>query len=218
MIRFAVHSITGYIIWKIYYKTGEWKEMIDYFEQTIKILTDSLNKISSCEFYKLLDTCENTLKSGNKIIVSGLGKNVSICDKFVGTMLSLGLNANFLHTNSAIHGDLGMVRENDLVIILSKSGSTTESVYLVKALKKKKCFMWLLTFSENGILSQQIENKLVISLEHEGDMWNIIPNNSTILNLIVLQTLALKLAERMCIRLEDFAINHPGGAIGALLQ
>ena len=189
--------------------------MIDYFWQTLRILEDSLNKISSYEFYALLDVCEKTLRSENKIIVSGLGKNVSICDKFVGTMLSLGLNANFLHTNSAVHGDLGMVKDRDLVIILTKSGSTAESVYLANALKKKKCCIWLLTFSENGILSRQMDNKLVLTLEHEGDMWNIIPNNSTILNLIVLQTLAMKLAERMQISIEDFATNHPGGAIGA---
>lgn len=192
--------------------------MIDYFEKTIKILTDSLHKISFEDFNLLLDTCEKTLKSGKKIIVSGLGKNVPICDKFVGTMLSLGLNANFLHTNSAVHGDLGMVMENDLVIILTKSGSTKESIYLTDALKNKKCIIWLLTFNENGILSQMIEHKLVLSLEHEGDMWNIMPNNSTILNLIVLQALAMKLAKRMNIQLKDFAINHPGGAIGACLK
>ncbi len=192
--------------------------MIDYFRQTLKILQDSLDKISPDEFYALLDVCEKTLKSGNKIIVSGLGKNVSICDKFVGTMLSLGLDANFLHTNSAVHGDLGMVKNGDLVIILTKSGATAESVYLVNALKKKKCHIWLITFNKNGILSKRVKNKVILALEHEGDMWNIIPNNSTILNLIVLQTLAMKLAERMQISLEDFATNHPGGAIGARFQ
>lgn len=192
--------------------------MLDYFQKTLRILEDSLYQISSNDFNLLLDTCESTLKSGGKIIVSGLGKNVPICDKFVGTMLSLGLNANFLHTNSAVHGDLGMVKENDLVIILTKSGSTSESINLFDALKYKKCMIWLITFNTNGTLSQKVENKLVISLEHEGDLWNIMPNNSTILNLIVLQSLAMKLAERMNIQLEDFAINHPGGAIGAYLK
>lgn len=192
--------------------------MTAYFEDTIRILTDSLHKISEEEFNSLLDECEKVLRSGKKIIVSGLGKNVPICDKFVGTMLSLGLEANFLHTNSAVHGDLGMVKEGDLVIILTKSGSTSESVYLESALKNKKCIIWLLTFSIDGILSKKMDRKLIINLEHEGDMWNIVPNNSTILNLIVLQTLSMMLAKKMGVTIDEFRVNHPGGAIGEKLK
>ena len=85
--------------------------MINYFEDTLRILKDSLYSIDPDVFNELLKESEATLRAGNKIIVSGLGKNVPICDKFVGTMISLGLNANFLHTNSAVHGDLGMVKK-----------------------------------------------------------------------------------------------------------
>ncbi len=192
--------------------------MRDYFEQTLKILSDSLRGINEEDFSRLLDECEQTLKQGRKIIVSGLGKNVPICDKFVGTMLSLGLDANFLHTNSAVHGDMGMVHPGDLVIVLTKSGSTLESIYLVDVLQPKQCNLWLLTFNEKGKLCSKISKKIVVPLEHEGDMWNIMPNNSTILNLIVLQTLSMKLAQRMGISLEDFKVNHPGGAIGEQLR
>ena len=192
--------------------------MINYFEDTLRILKDSLYSIDPDVFNELFKESEATLRAGNKIIVSGLGKNVPICDKFVGTMISLGLNANFLHTNSAVHGDLGMVKKNDLVIILTKSGSTAESIYLAEALKPKKCSVWLLTFNKDGTLSRKIDKKLVIKLEHEGDLWNIVPNNSTILNLIVLQTLVMKLAEKMEVTLDDFKVNHPGGAIGEQLR
>lgn len=192
--------------------------MINYFEDTLRILKDSLYSIDPDVFNELLKESEATLRAGNKIIVSGLGKNVPICDKFVGTMISLGLNANFLHTNSAVHGDLGMVKKNDLVIILTKSGSTAESIYLAEALKPKKCSVWLLTFNKDGTLSRKIDKKLVIKLEHEGGLWNIVPNNSTILNLIVLQTLVMKLAEKMEVTLDDFKVNHPGGAIGEQLR
>lgn len=188
------------------------------FEETLRMLTDSLRSVDEAVFDRLLEESVETLKRGNKIIASGLGKNVPICDKFVGSMLSLGLNANFLHTNSAVHGDMGMVKSGDLVIILTKSGSTAESVYLADLLSKREGVnLWLLTFKKHSVLSERLKS-LVINLEHEGDMWNIMPNNSTTLNLIVLQALAMNIAKRMGLTLEDFKPNHPGGAIGAQLK
>lgn len=195
-----------------------------YFEKTSRLIDDALKSISDESMSALIDDCERTLRNGHKIIASGLGKNVPICEKFEGTMLSLGLDAQFLHTNSAVHGDMGMVKDGDLVIILTKSGSTQESVYLANLLKERSkhgngISIWLLTFSENGALSSIIENKLVVHLEHEGDLWNIVPNNSTTLNLIVLQTVAIELSKRFDLKLEkDFKPNHPGGAIGASLK
>lgn len=191
-----------------------------YFKSDIEQFEKSLKSIDVKQMDSLVDACENTLESGHKIIASGLGKNVPICDKFVGTMLSLGLDANFLHTNTAVHGDMGMVKQGDLVIVLTKSGATAESVYLVDLLKKRSGVkLWLLTFKEHSVLADSMENKVVIHLEHEGDLWNIVPNHSTTLNLIVLQKVAIELSKRLKLQLEtDFKPNHPGGAIGASLK
>lgn len=190
-----------------------------YFTEDSFVIEKALKSISLNEMDALVDACEATLKSGHKIIASGLGKNVPICDKFVGTMLSLGLDANFLHTNTAVHGDLGMVKPGDLVIVLTKSGATTESVYLVDLLKKREgVTLWLLSFKKKSVLADSMENKLLIELDHEGDLWNIVPNHSTTLNLIVLQKIAIELSKRMNLDLErNFKPNHPGGAIGATL-
>ena len=133
-------------------------------------------------------------------------------------MISLGMNAFFLHTNSAVHGDMGIIKDGDLVILLTKSGKTAESVYLAKHLLKRNVKLWLLTFHEKSDLTEMIPNVLVIPMEHEGDMWNIVPNNSTTLNLIVLQTVAINLAKRRNIQLHEFHRNHPGGNIGELLN
>lgn len=103
------------------------------FKNLLDILTESLMSISEETFTDLVNDCTKVLRNNRKIIVSGLGKNVPICDKFVGTMNSLGLNACFMHTNSAIHGDLGMIHAGDLVMILTKSGETSESVYLLSS-------------------------------------------------------------------------------------
>lgn len=193
--------------------------MEKYFEQTLHIISSSLKSVDSTIFQKLVDDCYETLESGHKIIASGLGKNVPICDKFVGTMLSLGFEAGFLHTNSAVHGDMGMVKPGDLVIILTKSGSTSESVYLADLLQKREGVnLWLLSFKHGSILDKKIGKSLIVELEHEGDMWNIVPNNSTTLNLIILQALAMTLAQKFNLSLDDFKKNHPGGAIGVQLS
>ncbi|MCI9454000.1 MAG: SIS domain-containing protein [Dorea sp.] len=182
-------------------------------------LDDALKGISMADLDRLISDCEDTLKSGHKVIASGLGKNVPICEKFEGTMLSAGMDAQFLHTNSAVHGDMGMVKSGDLVIILTKSGSTSESVYLVDLLKKRAGVkLWLLSCHRHSILADGLENKLIVPLAHEGDPWNIMPNNSTTLFLIILQQLAMQLIKRMGITLEMFKPNHPGGVIGAKLQ
>ena len=190
-----------------------------YFGETLEIITNSIKKLDDKQFEYLLNKCNETIKSGHKVIASGLGKNVAICDKFVGTMASLGMPAYFLHTNSAVHGDLGLVNEGDLVIILTKSGETIESVYLTKKLQEiGNIDLWLLTFNNNSTLTNMIENKLVIDIEHEGDEWNLVPINSSTMNLIVLQVLATELAKLRKVSIDTFRRNHPGGHIGEVLS
>lgn len=189
------------------------------FEDDFRIISNSLKSIDVKDFNNLVKDCEETIISGNKIIASGLGKNVPICEKFVGTMLSLGLNANFLHTNTAVHGDMGMIHKGDLIILLTKSGATEESVYLYKLLEKRHCNVWLLSFRKQSIIADICPKKLIIDLQHEGDLWNVVPNHSTTINLIVLQKLAMEICKKMNLQLEEnFKPNHPGGAIGALLN
>ena len=190
---------------------------MEHFERTLNIINNAVRSIREDEFTALKKDCLDTLEHGGKIVTSGLGKNVPICEKFVGSLNSLGISAAFMHTNSAVHGDLGIVRDGDLVIILTKSGETSESVYLVSLLEKRNCKIWLLSFSRNSVLYSAIPDHLIIELEHEGDEWNILPNNSTLLNLIVLQELAMQIAKTQHISIEALRQNHPGGAIGAKL-
>lgn len=192
--------------------------MICYFEKQLKQIEHSLHSLNESEFERLVNEAVKTLDGGHKVIVSGLGKNVPICEKFVGSMLSLGMDACFLHTNSAVHGDMGVAKDGDMVIILTKSGETRESIYLTQLLKERNVRLWLLTFERESTLTREISNCIVLDLEHEGDMWNIMPNNSTTVNLVILQGLAMLIAERRGLKLEDFKRNHPGGKIGELLN
>ena len=192
--------------------------MIDYFERQLKEFDHSIHSLDEKVFGRWVDEAVETLRVGHKIIVSGLGKNVPICDKFVGSMVSMGLDACFLHTNSAVHGDMGVVKDGDMVVLLTKSGETAESIYLARLLKERRVNMWLLTFAKDSTLTREIPNSVMLDLMHEGDLWNIVPNNSTTMNLIVLQGLAMMVANKMGLQLEDFKRNHPGGAIGQALK
>lgn len=192
--------------------------MKTYFRNVMDTIRRSVESMDVVVFEQLADECRQVLADGRKIIVSGLGKNVPVCEKFVGTMNSLGLEAYFMNTNSAVHGDLGVVKPGDLVIVLTKSGETVESVYLASLLKKRNADLWLLSFRRDSTLTREIPKHLILDLDHEGDPWDIMPNNSTTVNLIVLQGLAITLAERMGIQLHEFKENHPGGAIGEQLK
>ena len=192
--------------------------MIRYFEKQLEELDYSIHSLDETIFSRWVEEAAATLKNNKKIIVSGLGKNVPICEKFVGSMVSLGLDACFLHTNSAVHGDMGIVKSGDMGILLTKSGETEESVYFAGLLKQRDVNMWLLTFEKESTLTKQIDNVIVLDLHHEGDLWNIMPNNSTTINLIILQGLAMLTAKKLELDIGQFRRNHPGGQIGKKLE
>lgn len=189
-----------------------------YYKRILNSISEAIDSVPESQYEELLKDCESTIRNGGKVVASGLGKNVPICEKFVGTMTSLSLPACFLHTNTAMHGDLGYVGDNDLLIILTKSGNTEESVILAQYVQNtRKTNTWLLTMGENTKVEPYVKNTIHISLDNEGDEWNIVPNNSTSIYLILLQGVAIELAKRMGISLSDFKKNHPGGAIGKKL-
>ena len=188
-----------------------------YFADIVLQISTAFDGLDETRFSMLLDDCERVICGGGKIVASGLGKNVPICEKFVGMMNSLGLKSAFIHTNTAMHGDIGLVRDGDLVLILSKSGNTAESCLFAEYIKSWDCEKWLLSFCDGGKLARIVDKQLLLPLTHEGDQWDIVPNNSSSCYLILLQGLALYLAERLGVTLASFKRNHPGGAIGAKL-
>jgi len=192
--------------------------MTKYFERTMDILTQAICSMDMKCFEKLVRECLQALDKHGKVVISGLGKNVPICEKFVGTMLSLGLDANFMHTNTAVHGDIGMVKADDIVIVLSKSGETAETKYLIEKLSERNACVWLLTCNKDTSLAKMVQGVLSFELKEEGDEWNLVPNNSSSVNLIVLQGLALEVAKRKQVGLDEFKRNHPGGHIGEILR
>ena len=192
--------------------------MIKYFENILATIDNAVLSLDESCFAQLVQESLDTIEAGNKIIVSGLGKNVPVCDKFVGTMNSLGQPACYMNTNNAVHGDIGMVNAGDLVIVLTKSGETAESIYLTELLQQRNCNIWLLSFKEKSTLVDMIGKCIILHLDNEGDQWDIVPNNSTTVNLIILQGLAMEIVRKRGVTLTDFKNNHPGGHIGVQLR
>ena len=192
--------------------------MIAYYKDIMHTIEDSLESIDEKLYEQIIGECVDTLRNGGKIIASGLGKNVPICEKFVGTLNSLGIDARFLHTNTAVHGDLGMVGKKDIVFLLTKGGNTNETVDLGMYLNKRGTNTWLMSFYGDGKASKVVEKKFIMHLINEGDEWDIVPNNSTTVYLIVLQGIAIEIGKHMGISIDDFRVNHPGGGIGAKLS
>ena len=152
--------------------------MNTYYSGVMDVIRDSLESIDLDIYDQIINESIEVLKSGGKIIASGLGKNVPICEKFVGTLNSLGLDARFLHTNSAVHGDLGMVGKNDIVYLLSKGGNTHETVALAEHLKARGTDTWLMTFTEKCKSAEVIDKRLIMHLINEGTsgiLYQIIP-------------------------------------------
>jgi len=162
----------------------------------------------------LADACEAALRDGRQVVVTALGKNVPICEKFAGTLNSFGLSARFLHSNSAVHGDLGILAPHDLLIIVSKSGSTEESVALARLVQSRPLTTWSLTCTAASPIADLTQHSTVVELAHEGDLWDMAPVNSSIVFLAVFNAIAVDLSERLGVPLEQFLHNHPGGAIG----
>ena len=192
--------------------------MIAYYNDVLATIEDSLESIDENLYEQIIEECVTTIKNGGKIIASGLGKNVPICEKFVGTLNSLGIDARFLHTNTAVHGDLGMVGKKDIVFLLTKGGNTNETVDLGMHLNERGTNTWLMSFYGDGKASKVVEKKFIMHLINEGDEWDIVPNNSTTVYLIVLQGMAIEIGKRTGVTLDDFKVNHPGGGIGARLS
>ena len=192
--------------------------MIAYYKCVMHTIEDSLESIDENLYEQIIEECVDTLKNGGKIIASGLGKNVPICEKFVGTLNSLGIDARFLHTNTAVHGDLGMVGKKDIVFLLSKGGNTSETVDLGTYLNERGTNTWLLSFYGDGKASKVVKKKFIMHLIDEGDEWDIVPNNSTTVYLILLQGIAIEIGKRLGVTIDDFRMNHPGGGIGAKLS
>lgn len=160
---------------------------------------------------------EEILKSNGRLVVTGIGKSANIGNKIVSTLNSTGTPSLFMHAADAIHGDLGMIQPDDIVICISKSGNTPEIKVLVPLLKRKGAKLVALVGNIDSYLAQHADYILNASIEKEADPNNLAPTSSTTAALALGDALAVSLLEMRDFGSKDFAQLHPGGALGKQL-
>jgi arabinose-5-phosphate isomerase len=160
---------------------------------------------------------EVILKSTGRVIVTGIGKSLDIGRKFTSTLNSTGTPAFFLHAADAIHGDLGMVRTDDVVVCLSKSGDTPEIKVLVPLIKANGNTLIGIVGNENSFLAQRADITLLTVVEKEACPNNLAPTASAAAQLAMCDALAVALLTSRGFSSEDFARLHPGGTLGKKL-
>ena len=155
--------------------------------------------------------------SSGRVVITGIGKSANIATKIVATLNSTGTPSIFMHASDAIHGDLGMVREEDIIICLSKSGNTPEIKVLVPLLKMRGNKLIALVGNTDSFLAKEADLLINASVEKEACPNNLAPTSSTTAQLVMGDALAVCLLEYQGFSVNDFAKYHPGGTIGKKL-
>ena len=161
--------------------------------------------------------CELLLACSGRVIVTGMGKSGHIGSKLAATLASTGTPAFFVHPAEASHGDLGMITREDTVIALSNSGETAEVLTIVPLTKRKGAALISITGRADSTLAKLADVHLLVAVQEEACPHNLAPTSSTTAALAMGDALAIALLEARGFTADDFALSHPGGALGRRL-
>lgn len=193
------------------------RKIIDTALKTIHSEADAIKKLTDfidSDFAKAVNFIN---QSRGRVVITGIGKSAIIANKIVATMNSTGTPAIFMHAADAIHGDLGIIQEHDVVICISKSGNTPEIKVLIPLLKRGNNKLIGLTSNKKSFLALHSDYVLYAHVEKEACPNNLAPTTSTTAQLVLGDALAVCLLEMKNFSSSDFAKYHPGGALGKRL-
>jgi len=161
---------------------------------------------------------ETIIECKGRVVLTGMGKSGLIARKIVATLNSTGTAAIYLHPTDALHGDLGMVRKEDVVIVISKSGNTEEISNLIPLLKRLKVKLIAMSGDRESWLSKSCDIFLSIDVKEEACPHDLAPTSSTTATLVLGDALSVALLQLRGFTVEDFAYLHPGGSLGKRLS
>ncbi|WP_313376287.1 KpsF/GutQ family sugar-phosphate isomerase [Chishuiella sp.] len=185
----------------------------DVFQEEIQALGEISSRINE-SFVEAVNAIYN---SKGKLVIVGVGKSAHIANKIVATLNSTGTPSQFLHATEAIHGDLGLVQPEDIVLCISKSGNTPEITYLAPILKQYSSVLIGLTSNLKSELAKTSDIVLDINIDKEACPVNLAPTTSTTSQLVMGDAIAVTLMKMRMFTQDDFAKYHPGGALGKRL-
>lgn len=193
------------------------KKIIQTALRTIQMEADSISRLKefiNADFERALNAIA---ASKGRLVVSGIGKSAIIAKKIVATLNSTGTPAVFMHAADAIHGDLGMVQQDDIIIVISKSGDSPEIKVLVPLIKNFGNILIGMVGNTDSFLARQSEIVLNTTVDQEACPNNLAPTSSTTAQMVMGDVLAVCLMEMKGFGSADFAKFHPGGALGKRL-
>lgn len=193
------------------------KNILEIAKQTISIESTAIANLINFLNSDFENAVNFILQSKGRVVVTGIGKSANIASKIVATLNSTGTPAIFMHAADAIHGDLGIVQKDDVVICISKSGNTPEIKVLIPLIKDSNNKIIAITGNMDSYLAKQADFVLNSFVEHEACPNNLAPTTSTTAQLVIGDALAISLLEMKDFTSEDFAKYHPGGTLGKRL-
>jgi arabinose-5-phosphate isomerase len=192
-------------------------EILQWARESIVIQNEAVANLNGQLNEHFSKTVLAVLNSKGRVIVTGIGKSAIIASKIVATLNSTGTPALFMHAADAIHGDLGMVLEEDIIICLSKSGNTPEVKALLPLIKRAGNTLVALVGNENSDLAKKAHLVIPCAVEKEACPNNLAPTASTTAQLVMGDALAVCLLKARGFTRNDFAKYHPGGSLGKRL-
>ena len=193
------------------------EKVIERAKTTLDIEANALISLKSridSSFYEAVDLL---LHCKGRVIITGIGKSANIAQKIVATLNSTGTPSVFMHAADAIHGDLGVVQNDDVVICISNSGNSPEIKVLIPFLKARGNKLIALAGNENSVLAKEADFFIYTGVEKEACTINLAPTASTTAQLAIGDAISVCLLELKGFTAEDFAKFHPGGALGKQL-
>ncbi len=193
------------------------KAILALAKKTIITEGDAIHNLATLLDEQFAEAVECIRNSSGRVVISGIGKSAIIASKIVATLNSTGTPAIFMHAADAIHGDLGTIQKNDVVICISKSGNTPEIKMLVPLIKQGDNVLIGMTGARDSYLGEQADFVLNTYVSKEACPNNLAPTTSTTAQLVVGDALAICLLELRGFSSRDFAKYHPGGTLGKKL-
>ena len=196
---------------------------MDYLEKARRVIAIELAEVQRLldrldgEFIKAVETIRQCVDNRGKVVVVGVGKSGHIGEKIAATLTSTGSPAVVLNSLNALHGDLGVVADGDVILALSSSGETDELVNILPALSRFDVRIIAMTGDATSFLAKNSHVHLDVNVEQEACPLNLAPTSSTTVMLVLGDALAMVLLEARGFRKEDFARFHPGGRLGRAL-
>jgi arabinose-5-phosphate isomerase len=192
-------------------------DLIKIAQETFHIEADALNKAAQRLDQSFLDAIELIMNTKGKLIITGVGKSGLVGAKMAATFASTGTSSFFLHPTEALHGDLGMIGEDDTLLAISSSGESEELTKILPHIKRFDIPLIGLASQKASSLGRYSDVFLDISVEKEACPLNIAPTTSTTLTMALGDALAVALMKKREFKKEDFASFHPGGSLGKKL-